>query len=264
MSGGTRDPATTTVQMAEQALLGALLWDPNRVREVMEWLTPDDFYRPAHGDIYTVLVNLTRAGAAADPLTVTKVLADGRYHDGPAHHAAAYLHTLLSFTPATPNPARDRGPIKFYTGPNISHHVAYARLVLEASVRRQLRGAGVRIGQNARDAVQRAAAEKPAYATVAASAERLQPVLDLIERQLELLAARLPGAPVRPAQHPATPSATAADGASASPRRSAPTASPSPRCGRCRARSGRRRRSTEHAARAPNGRSCAATAATVG
>src|SRR5688572_22181939 len=43
MSGGTRDPATTTVQLAEQALLGALLWDPSRVREVMEWLTPDDF-----------------------------------------------------------------------------------------------------------------------------------------------------------------------------------------------------------------------------
>ena len=246
--------------MAEEALLGALLWDPGRVREVMEWLTPDDFYRPAHGDIYTVLVNLTRAGAAADPLTVTKVLADARYHDGPAHHAAAYLHTLLSFTPATPNPARDRGPIKFYTGPNISHHVAYARLVLEASVRRQLQGAGIRIGQHAREAVQRAATEQPAYATVTASAQRLEPVLKLIERQLNLLATRLPAAPAgsprlrveRRGRRRTAFGSVRADRLA------------EPRCGRCRARSGRRRRSTEHAARAPNGRSCPATAHTAG
>jgi replicative DNA helicase len=220
MSGGDRDPATTTIELAEQALLGALLWDPNRVRDVMEWLDPDDFFRPAHGGIYTVLVKLTRAGAAADPLTVTKVLAEGRYvdghvnRDGSGPYGAWYLHTLLSFTPATPNPARDRGPVRFYTGPNISHHIAYARLVLEASVRRWLRGAGIRIGQHARAAVERAAAEQPAYATVAASAQRLQPVLDLIDRQLELLAARLPGAPGRsrqqpPASPPAAPIAPA-------------------------------------------------------
>ena len=47
MSGGDRDPKTTTIELAEQALLGALLWDPNWVRDVMEWLEPDDFNRPA-------------------------------------------------------------------------------------------------------------------------------------------------------------------------------------------------------------------------
>jgi replicative DNA helicase len=211
MSGGIRDPETTsTTSMAEEALLGALVWDPGRVRDVMNWLEPDDFYRPAQSGIYTILVKLTRAGVAADPLTVSKVLAEARdvlgHLDGHVTRAgsglygASYLHTLLSFTPATPNPARDRGSIKFYTGPNISHHVAYARLVLEASVRRQLQGAGIRMGQHAREAVVRAAAEQPADATVTASAQRLEPVLKLIERQLNLLATRLPAAR---AAHPA-------------------------------------------------------------
>jgi replicative DNA helicase len=40
-----RGPDATVTDLASAAVLGALLWDPRRVRDVMDWLEPADFPR---------------------------------------------------------------------------------------------------------------------------------------------------------------------------------------------------------------------------
>ena len=120
-------------------------------------------------------------------------LASGRFHEvhvdpsEPGPLGAAGLHTLLAFTPATP-PRGGR-----YDEQPRSEHVRYAQLVLEASVRRQVHAAGVRIAQHAREAIDVVddSPTPPVYATVAAAVEKLGPVLDTIERHLQHLADRL-------------------------------------------------------------------------
>ena len=49
------DEAGGAVELAEQALLGALLWEPARVADIADWLAADDFYRPAHAAIYRTI-----------------------------------------------------------------------------------------------------------------------------------------------------------------------------------------------------------------
>lgn len=79
------------------------------------------------------------------------MLVSGRYHDlhvardGTGPLGAAALHSLLSMTPATPR-AGD-GP--FAHVPERSEHVRYARIVLDASIRRRLGELGSRVGQYA-------------------------------------------------------------------------------------------------------------------
>lgn len=104
-------------EIAERALLGAILLDPVRLADVKEWLEPDDFYAYRHGLVYTEMLDLRRTGQ--DP-TARAVLdrvipsAEARRQiDGP------YLHTLMA---SCPHP--NRAPI-------------YGRMVLEASIHRR-------------------------------------------------------------------------------------------------------------------------------
>lgn len=59
---------------AEEMVLGALLFQPDRMLEVDGLLTPDDFYSFAHGLLYRVIQELFRAGAPYDPIAVTMEL----------------------------------------------------------------------------------------------------------------------------------------------------------------------------------------------
>jgi hypothetical protein len=109
-----------------------------------------------------------------DLVEIARLLADERFRDGPARidgssplHAVN-LHRLLSFTPAPPGEqptgpgSESRGAAMPALGPVLearrqqasssSEHIAYAGLVLEASVRRQLDNAGIRVGQHVRRA----------------------------------------------------------------------------------------------------------------
>jgi len=129
-----RDPDATVADLASAAVLGAVLWDPRRVREVMDWLEPDDFLHPVHRAIYATVTGLVAAGEPVDLMRLPAALASGRFHEvhvdpsEPGPLGAAALHTLLSFTPATRGGRYDEQPR--------SEHVRYAQLVLEASVRR--------------------------------------------------------------------------------------------------------------------------------
>lgn len=188
-----RGPDATVADLASAAVLGAVLWDPRRLREVMGWLEPDDFLHPVHRAIYATVTGLVAAGEPVDLMRLPAALASGRFHEvhvdpgEPGPLGAAGLHTLLAFTPATP-PRGGR-----YDAQPRSEHVRYAQLVLEASVRRQVHAAGVRIAQHAREAIDVVddSPTPPVYATVAAAMERLGPVLDTIERHLQHLADRL-------------------------------------------------------------------------
>ena len=188
-----RDPDATVADLASAAVLGAVLWDPRRLREVMDWLEPDDFLHPVHRAIYATVTGLVAAGEPVNLMRLPAALASGRFHEvhvdpsEPGPLGAAALHTLLAFTPATP-PRGGR-----YDEQPRSEHVRYAQLVLEASVRRQVHAAGVRIAQHAREAIDVVddSPTPPVYATVAAAVEKLGPVLDTIERHLQHLADRL-------------------------------------------------------------------------
>jgi replicative DNA helicase len=162
--------------LAERALLGALLWDPTRTRDVADWLTPEDFYRPGHQAIYRTITQLRTRIGGGDPRTVLDArtvldsLATGEFHDlrvvrdGSGPIGAVGLHALMEMTPAAAPEHR-------------IEHVHYARLVLEASIRRQVLQAGARIDQWAGRLAQDRAATDLATAglhrTIAALAERL-------------------------------------------------------------------------------------------
>ena len=187
-----RGPDATVTDLASAAALGALLWDPRRVRDVMDWLEPADFPHPMHRAVYATLVGLVAAGEPVNLLELPATLASGRFHDvhvdpgRPGPLGAAGLHTLLSFTPATPR-------AETHDGQHHSEHVRYGQLVLQDSVRRQVHAAGVRLEQHAREAIVAVDADPslPGYEATASAIARLEPVLDTIERHLEHLNARL-------------------------------------------------------------------------
>lgn len=58
----------------EEAVLGALMLEPNRVDEVIEMLSPEAFYKPAHSTIFTAILNLYHGNQPVDLLTVTEQL----------------------------------------------------------------------------------------------------------------------------------------------------------------------------------------------
>jgi replicative DNA helicase len=104
-------------EIAERALLGAILLDHTRLTDVQDWLEPDDFYAYRHGLVYTEMLDLRRTGQDPTARAVLDRLIPNaesrRLVDGP------YLHTLME---SCPHPSR--APL-------------YGRMVLEASIHRR-------------------------------------------------------------------------------------------------------------------------------
>jgi replicative DNA helicase len=118
-------------EIAERALLGAILLDHTRLADVENWLEPADFYAYRHGLVYTEMLDLRRTGQE-DP-TARAVLdrlvpnaESRRLVDGP------YLHTLME---SCPHPSR--APL-------------YGRMVLEASIHRRIADRAEHLGHVAR------------------------------------------------------------------------------------------------------------------
>jgi replicative DNA helicase len=186
--------------LAAQALLGALLWEPARIRDVADWLEASDFEHWAHRAIYQTLTGLIADGHPVVLQNLPGILARGEYHDahvdssGLGPLSAPALHTLLSMTPATPDRAhRDRG------GTARSEHVRYARIVLDNSVRRHVAAAGARIEQLGRAAAEHDGQHAPdvmapALSGVRAALQRLEGRVAPHSGRVSLLEA-LSGAP---------------------------------------------------------------------
>ncbi len=131
---------------AEQCVLGGMLMSKDAISDVMEVLSPGDYYRPAHQLVHEAILDLYGRGEPADAVTVSDVLSKrgelGRV-GGPT-----YLHTLMASVPTAANAGY------------------YARIVRERAILRRLVEVGTRIVQlgyagdaNADELVDRAQAE---------------------------------------------------------------------------------------------------------
>lgn len=115
-------PSATDV---EEAVLGALMLDASDLPAVSELLSPEDFYRPAHGLIYQSILDLHLAGEAID-LTTVRGLLDTR---GQVEKIGG-LTALIDISDSVLSPA------------NV---VAHAKLVKDKSILRQVLRVGVKI-----------------------------------------------------------------------------------------------------------------------
>lgn len=80
---------------AEQAVLGAILLRAGALDQVADLLTPEDFYRSGHGNIFQAMLDLWSRGEPVDLVTVTGLLKErGRLEEvgGPVFLAALSEH----------------------------------------------------------------------------------------------------------------------------------------------------------------------------
>lgn len=119
------DPDASTE--SEAALLGAVLMAENVLDDVVSIVTPDDFYRPIHAQLWSTLLAMRAAGKPIDALTVFEETSRDE------HIARAgggvWLHNLTRACP---------------TAANATY---YAAIVAEKASRRRLVQAGHRIWQ---------------------------------------------------------------------------------------------------------------------
>jgi replicative DNA helicase len=173
------------VDLAEQALAGALLENPERVRKVADWLTAADFNDAQCAAVYEAVRDRILAGRACTPQTVLEDLrADTNLQwRGGSAAIGPWLHTLVHHCPPDPDA------------------VTYARMVLESSVRRQLDLVGLR--------VQAAAAEQDGDVTAAVD-ETLREI-EAHGRRWRAATSRIRTVPEDPAPAVATAQLLAAD-----------------------------------------------------
>lgn len=124
-------PASPNSLDAEQSVLGSLLLDSRAIEDVVEMLSPDDFYRVSHGDVFRACVELYRDGIPIDNVTVAE-----RMSQAATLERAGGRANLAVLRMAVP------------TSANVVH---YAKIVQQFSLRRQLNAASVQIGRMAND-----------------------------------------------------------------------------------------------------------------
>ena len=87
---------------AEQGVLGSMLISPrDAIAEVVEKITADYFYVPAHETIFNALVDLWNAGQAIDLVTFTQALRDRNLLESVG--GAAAVTNLYTFVPTAAN-----------------------------------------------------------------------------------------------------------------------------------------------------------------
>lgn len=110
---------------AEKSTLGSMMIEPTALEKGMEILKSEDFYRPAHQEIFDALVSLSERDEPADLITLQEELRKrGKLDDC---GGTEYLMALLDSVP---------------TAANIEH---YAKIVEKKSILRRLIAAGTAI-----------------------------------------------------------------------------------------------------------------------
>jgi replicative DNA helicase len=107
---------------AEQSVLGAMLESQDAIANVVEILNPDDFYKPAHSEIYEAIMALFNRHEAIDAITVVEELSRRGTIEGIG--GRPYILGLLEAYPTASSAAR------------------YARIVDELALLRRLIRAG--------------------------------------------------------------------------------------------------------------------------
>ncbi|MFL5638726.1 MAG: replicative DNA helicase, partial [Gemmatimonadaceae bacterium] len=103
---------------AEQAVLSAMLMDPDAILRASEFLDDTMFYREGHRRIYRAMVALSERGDVVDPLTLSEELA--RSGSLESSGGKDYIGFLVDAVP---------------TAANIEYH---AKIVREKALRRRL------------------------------------------------------------------------------------------------------------------------------
>lgn len=103
---------------AEQSVLGGLLIDNNRWDQVADILREDDFYRKEHRLIFSAITDLAQKSSPADVVTVSEALENRHQLENVG--GLTYLGSLANNTPSAAN------------------IVAYAQIVRERSIMRQM------------------------------------------------------------------------------------------------------------------------------
>ena len=117
---------------AEQSVLGAVLLRPETLTDLVELLKPEMFYAPQNGRIYTEMLRLFTSDQTIDFVTLLDaVISDGVFAS--ADEAKVYLTGLAE------------------TVPSISNVRAYAQIVQEKYLARQLMGVAKDILEQAGD-----------------------------------------------------------------------------------------------------------------
>lgn len=131
---------------AERGVLSAVLLDPSTLADVLdEGLAATDFYRPAHGTIFTAILAVHLRGVVVDTITVVEQLKDsGELERVGGGAAIAQLEALL---------------------PTVAHAGSYARLVREKAIAR-------RVLSVAEDLIAAVAAQSSRAGDLVAHAER--------------------------------------------------------------------------------------------
>lgn len=104
---------------AERAVIGALLLEPERYREVREWLEPGDFLGLGEQRTYEAMRALDEEGRQLTPSAVNEHLAE-RYPERRHRPDAAFLVTCMQECPVP------------------SRVAIYGRMVLDSSIRRRI------------------------------------------------------------------------------------------------------------------------------
>lgn len=103
---------------AEQSVLGSILIDNQVFHKVIDFLSPEDFYRPANGKIFGAMIDLISQSQPADALTLSSKLKTlGMYEEV---GGAAYIAEILERVP---------------TVLNAEHH---AKLIRDQAIKRNL------------------------------------------------------------------------------------------------------------------------------
>ena len=90
-------------QDAEEAVIGGILLDPVQCREkAMELLKPENFYRPQHQQIFSILMKMYTTGKAEDIITVVDEAVTAGIFDT-AEMARSYLYGLMENVPSKSN-----------------------------------------------------------------------------------------------------------------------------------------------------------------
>lgn len=84
---------------AEQSVLGAVMIDKNSLAKVADLLLPEDFYRPNHQKIYTVMIELFSRNEPIDILTVSSRLKEKNELEDVG--GISYLSELVNLVPTS-------------------------------------------------------------------------------------------------------------------------------------------------------------------
>lgn len=115
---------------AEQAVIGSMLLDTSCIPDVVERLGRDDFYLPAHQDIFDTLYGMFASHTVIDPVTVLGEMKNRGVYD--ENSSRSYVERLLDITPTA------------------AHVKQYAELVRAQAVLRRLDDAAGQISELAR------------------------------------------------------------------------------------------------------------------